>query len=65
VITYSPARYGTEGLYGFKSLGLYPVNTLRNVAMQKCRTSYGLTLDIDFVPNQNAHKYLRYNKPII
>ena len=32
--------------------GLYPVNTLRNVAMNNCRTDYFILADVDFVPNK-------------
>lgn len=32
--------------------GLYPVNTLRNVALNNCRTDYLILADVDFVPNK-------------
>jgi hypothetical protein len=37
---------------------LYPVNTLRNVAIDKCRTNWMLLVDADFVPNVGLYQYL-------
>ncbi|KAL6058313.1 Glycosyltransferase-like 1B, variant 2 [Balamuthia mandrillaris] len=48
-----------EGQYGFHTLGLYPVNTLRNVAMNRSRTGHALVLDVDFVTSFGARDNLR------
>jgi hypothetical protein len=37
---------------------LYPVNTLRNVAIDNCRTNWMLLVDADFVPNTGLYEYL-------
>lgn len=52
-------------VYAFKQLGLYPVNTLRNVAMENARTSHVFTLDADFVPNMGALQYIKCVTSII
>ena len=36
----------------------YPVNTLRNVAIDKCRTNWMLLVDADFVPNMGLYEEL-------
>jgi hypothetical protein len=41
--------------YAYKTLGLYPVNTLRNIALIRSRTEHVLTLDVDFVPSPDSH----------
>ena len=38
---------------------LYPVNLLRNVALNNTRTSYVQILDIDLAPSSNMYKVLR------
>lgn len=38
--------------------GLYPVNTLRNVALDNARTDFVFLADIDFMPNVGSHEYL-------
>lgn len=42
--------------YAFHTLGLYPVNTLRNEAVLKARTAHLLVLDADFIPSKNARR---------
>ncbi|KAF2077483.1 hypothetical protein CYY_001182 [Polysphondylium violaceum] len=37
----------------------YPINYLRNVAIDYSRTDYVFVLDIDFVPSPNAHHIMR------
>ena len=37
---------------------LYPVNTLRNVAIDNCRTNWMLLVDADFVPNMGLYEQL-------
>uniref|UniRef100_A0A7S4PPK2 Glycosyltransferase family 18 catalytic domain-containing protein n=1 Tax=Guillardia theta TaxID=55529 RepID=A0A7S4PPK2_GUITH len=37
---------------------LYPVNTLRNLAMDKCRTQWMVLVDADFVPNDDVYDLL-------
>ena len=37
---------------------LYPVNTLRNVAIDNCRTNWMLLVDADFVPNMGLYEHL-------
>lgn len=46
--------------YSFKQLGLYPINTLRNEALKKCRTPYALNMDVDFVPNPWAKQNISF-----
>jgi hypothetical protein len=41
--------------YAYKTLGLYPVNTLRNIALIRSRTESVVTLDVDFVPSPDSH----------
>ena len=36
---------------------VYPVNTLRNVAINKCRTPWILLMDADFVPSVGMYEY--------
>jgi hypothetical protein len=38
----------------------YPANHLRNVALINARTDYVITLDVDFIPNLDMHKQLKY-----
>lgn len=45
------------------SQGLYPVNTLRNVALNNCRTDYLILADVDFVPNKGIYEYVKKNLP--
>lgn len=45
--------------YTFRAMGLYPVNTLRNVALTRCRTPMALILDVDFMPSPNSYENLR------
>ncbi|KAL6070806.1 Beta-1,4-glucuronyltransferase 1, variant 2 [Balamuthia mandrillaris] len=47
--------------YTFRTLGMYPINTLRNVAMLGCRTRYSLTMDVDFVPSPEAYHRILYS----
>jgi hypothetical protein len=44
----------TEEVYTFKVLGMYPINTLRNVAFSNARTSHVLVLDVDFILSKGA-----------
>jgi hypothetical protein len=37
---------------------IYPVNTLRNVAINKCRTNWMALVDADFVPNEGLYESL-------
>jgi hypothetical protein len=37
----------------------YPVNHLRNLALQNARTQYVIMLDVDFIPNPQMHGQLR------
>ena len=41
-----------------ESSNLYPVNYLRNVALDHLTTKYALLLDIDFIPMVDLHDYL-------
>lgn len=52
-------------VYAFKQLGLYPVNSLRNEAMMKARTSHILVLDVDFVVNDEAYQNIHAFMPFI
>ena len=36
----------------------YPVNTLRNVAIDKCRSNWMLLMDADFVPSAGLYEHL-------
>ena len=36
--------------------GLYPVNTLRNVALNNARTDFVILADVDFVPGRNVYE---------
>ncbi|EDV19857.1 uncharacterized protein TRIADDRAFT_32796, partial [Trichoplax adhaerens] len=38
----------------------YPVNKLRNIALDYITTDYVFLLDIDFLPSHNSYQYLRY-----
>jgi hypothetical protein len=38
---------------------LYPVNTLRNVAINKCRTHWMALVDADFIPNAHLYSQVR------
>jgi hypothetical protein len=41
------------------SQGLYPVNTLRNVAINNARTDFVFLADVDFVPDADAYEGLK------
>lgn len=43
----------------FKEGTVYPVNFLRNVALDGVRTSHVLMVDVDLVPSKDAHSHLR------
>ena len=43
------------------SQGLYPVNTLRNVALDNSRTDFVILADVDFVPSAGIHEYVIRN----
>eukprot|EP00164_Ancoracysta_twista_P002249 GFYU01002971.1.p1 GENE.GFYU01002971.1~~GFYU01002971.1.p1 ORF type:complete len:649 (+),score=146.51 GFYU01002971.1:144-2090(+) len=43
----------------YSDKGPYPINTLRNVAIQHSRTKYVFLLDVDFIPNPNMLEYVR------
>mmetsp|Transcript_50615 Transcript_50615/g.105733 ORF Transcript_50615/g.105733 Transcript_50615/m.105733 type:complete len:543 (-) Transcript_50615:13-1641(-) len=45
------------------SQGLYPVNTLRNVALNNCRTDYLILADVDFVPSNGIYEYVKAKLP--
>lgn len=38
----------------------YPINVLRNLALDAARTKYVISLDVDFLPNVGMHAYLMY-----
>lgn len=40
--------------------GFYPVNYLRNVALNNVNTDYVFLTDIDFLPSYGVCEYLRY-----
>lgn len=40
--------------------GPYPVNFLRNVAMEYCSTEFMVLLDVDFKPNQGMYDNMMY-----
>lgn len=42
------------GPWAFETLGLYPINTLRNVAVNATRSEFGMFLDVDFVVSATA-----------
>jgi hypothetical protein len=63
IITESPLlrRYATfvfvhasSGAWAFDNLGLYPINTLRNVALNATKSEFGLFLDVDFITSGSA-----------
>ena len=43
----------------FKSGSLYPINHLRNIALNQVSTAFVFLLDGDFVPVQNSYQILR------
>jgi hypothetical protein len=43
----------------YEEEGRYPVNYLRNIALQYARTRYVISLDVDFIPNPDMHEQLR------
>ncbi|XP_056132001.1 xylosyl- and glucuronyltransferase LARGE1 isoform X2 [Lampris incognitus] len=45
----------------YKEGQFYPVNLLRNVAMQQVKTPYMFLSDIDFLPMYGLFEYLRYH----
>lgn len=46
------------------SQAYYPVNLLRNVAMDKARTDFILFADVDFLPNTDAYDLIKARIPI-
>lgn len=46
--------HASSGAWAFDNLGLYPINTLRNVALNATRSEFGLFLDVDFVTSGSA-----------
>ncbi|ETO17545.1 hypothetical protein RFI_19779 [Reticulomyxa filosa] len=34
---------------------MYPINTLRNIALSMCRSDYVFLVDVDFIPSANLH----------
>lgn len=48
--------HGEENVYALHTLGLYPVNSLRNEAVVKSRTAHVMVLDIDFIPSRDARE---------
>ena len=49
------------------SQDLYPINFLRNVALEQVLTDYVFLNDVDFMPIPNMYKYLRsfiHNRPL-
>jgi hypothetical protein len=50
-------------LADFHAGRLYPVNTLRNVAIDNCRTHWMLLVDADFVPNMGLYEQLLPHVP--
>ncbi|KAJ3400517.1 hypothetical protein HDV05_001043 [Chytridiales sp. JEL 0842] len=51
------ASKATEKIYHPYDL-LYPINTLRNLALSQCRTPLGFSMDTDFVPSDNLLGHL-------
>jgi hypothetical protein len=47
------------GPWAFETLGLYPINTLRNVAVNVTQSEFGLFLDVDFVVSATADEAWR------
>eukprot|EP00281_Chroomonas_sp_CCMP1168_P020740 CAMPEP_0206225024 /NCGR_PEP_ID=MMETSP0047_2-20121206/7334_1 /ASSEMBLY_ACC=CAM_ASM_000192 /TAXON_ID=195065 /ORGANISM="Chroomonas mesostigmatica_cf, Strain CCMP1168" /LENGTH=525 /DNA_ID=CAMNT_0053648011 /DNA_START=438 /DNA_END=2013 /DNA_ORIENTATION=- len=45
------------------SQGMYPVNTLRNVAMDNARAAYVVIADADFVPSDGMYEYIKAQLP--
>ena len=43
------------------SQGLYPINYLRNVALNNSVTDYVFLSDVDFIPVPGLHPYLQQN----
>lgn len=41
------------------SRGLYPVNALRNIALDNARSEYVFLADVDFIPSDGSHEYLK------
>lgn len=63
IISESPVlrRYATfvfvhasSGAWAFDNLGLYPINTLRNIALNATKSEFGLFLDVDFITSCSA-----------
>ena len=50
-----------KNVYALHTLGLYPVNSLRNEAVVKSRTAHVMVLDIDFIPSRDARKNILYD----
>jgi hypothetical protein len=46
--------HASSGAWAFDNLGLYPINTLRNVALNATQSEFGLFLDVDFVTSGTA-----------
>eukprot|EP01088_Endostelium_zonatum_P019184 TRINITY_DN6495_c0_g1_i1.p1 TRINITY_DN6495_c0_g1~~TRINITY_DN6495_c0_g1_i1.p1 ORF type:complete len:772 (-),score=109.98 TRINITY_DN6495_c0_g1_i1:74-2389(-) len=53
-----------DALYSFETLGIYPVNSLRNLAFRESRTLYSVALDIDFLPSEGARQKLLHWAPL-
>jgi hypothetical protein len=51
----------SQNIYALRVLGLYPVNTLRNEAVLKCRTGHVMVLDVDFIPSRDARRNILYS----
>ena len=45
----------------FSLQGLYPINYLRNVALNHSKTDYVFLSDVDFIPVPGLHAYLQQN----
>lgn len=66
LITYRPGAEPDKysPLMSDPKLGLYPINTLRNVAIDQARTNWVFPLDIDFLPTSSLyHRFVKYHLP--
>jgi hypothetical protein len=57
-VLYTPEEAQARNLV---MLADFPINTLRNVAQDFAQTRYVFAIDMDFLPDNGAHEYLRAN----